>query len=687
MAWTIGVDVGGTFTDFFAVDEDAGTVHLAKRPSTPDDPGRAIQEGLLALSDQAGIDLGQVARFSHGTTVATNALIQRRGAKLALITTKGFRDLLEIGRQTRPHMYDLQKDFPPPLVPRERRLELNERIAADGSVYRPVDPEEVDRLIEDLRRSEVEACAICFLFSFLNPSHEEAVAERVRAALPQVQISLSSQVQPEFREYERFTTTVINAYLQPAVGQYLRRLEQGLMEKLPRATLGINQSSGGLMSPERAAQVPVRTALSGPAAGVVGALHVAKSAGQHNVITLDVGGTSADVALIRDFQAAVSFERRVADFPIRLPMIDIHTIGAGGGSIAWFDRDGLMKVGPISAGAVPGPACYGRGGDQPTVSDANLLLGRLSPKLVDGSMTLDADLSRQAFAATCERLGYDEIRTAQGMLGIMVANMVRAIRTISVERGHDPREYCLMPFGGAGPLHARDVATSLGIREILVPPAPGIVCAQGLIVSDLLEDFVASQRRPLVPEEMAGLSESVAALLLRASDWFEGESLPIEGRRLALRLDLRYVGQNFELAVEMAEGDGGAKVSLPSIDEIKDRFFQAHEQAYGYFNPDDPIEVVNCRLNARGRLYRAAEATGHGGATAEPHPVARRPVHFSVDGAVDTPVYARGDLPPGFTFFGPAIVEQLDTTTPIYPGDRAHVDHAGNLLISIEGTV
>ena len=670
MAWTIGIDVGGTFTDFYALEEATDAVRLHKRPSTPDDPSRAILEGLDELAREHGVELEGVERLSHGTTVATNALIQRRGGKVALITTRGFRDLLEIGRQIRPHMYDLNRDAPPPLVPRERRLEVTERIGADGLV---------------VRASGAEACAVCFLFSFLDPAHERKVADALAQALPRLHISLSSEVQPEFREYERFTTTAINAYLQPVMERYIGNLERGLRRKLPRAAIGINQSSGGLMSPARARKVPVRTALSGPAAGAVGAVHQAGLAERPYVITLDVGGTSADVSLIRDLRANISFERSVADFPIRLPMVDIHTIGAGGGSIAWFDRDGLLKVGPQSAGAVPGPACYGLGSAEPTVSDANLALGRLSTQLIDGAMTLDRDLAVKAIRPLAERLGFSVERTAHGILGIVVANMVRAIRTISVERGHDPRDFALMAFGGAGPLHARDVAASLGIGELIIPPAPGIICAQGLVVSDLKEDFVASQVTRVEDQSIPALRAQAAGLIAEAMAWFEREAVPATGRHLELTLDLRYVGQNFELTVPIDAAAALTSQSIPSAEALRRRFFEVHETAYGYFNAEDPIEAVNSRLTARGRLYTppSANGNGNGAATGAPQPVAARPVFFGADAAVDTPVYPRGVLRPGQAFQGPAMVEQLDTTTPIHPGDRARVDAAGNLIIEL----
>ena len=702
----IGVDVGGTFTDFHALDETTGTVHTGKRPSTPDDPARAIIEGLQALASHHGIDLGTMRRLSHGTTVGTNTLIQRRGGNVAMVTTRGFRDLLEIGRQTRPHMYSLTRDHPPALVERRHRFEIEERVDAAGETVTGLSDDAVAAAVAQVRASGAEACAVCLLFAFRNPEHEHRVAAAIRAALPHVPVCTSFEVQPEFREYERFSTTVLNAYLQPVLGRYLSTLEEGLARVAPGATIGINQSSGGLMSPQRARALPVRTALSGPAAGAIGAAHSAKLSGRRNVITLDMGGTSADVALIRDFQADISFGRDVAGFSVRLPAVDIETVGAGGGSIAWFDRDGLLKVGPASAGADPGPACYGHGGDRPTVTDANLVLGRLSSRgLLAGEMGLDDALSRAAFTPVAERLGFDVERTAHGVLGIVVANMVRAIRTISVERGYDPREFTLMAFGGAGPLHARDVALALGVREILVPVAPGILCAQGLIVSDLKEDFVASERiagDAAGRERLAGL---VDALVARAHGWFDAEDVPARSRRLELAVDARYVGQNFELAVPVAtqsldsaagvaeSGDrsglagasGDAPIPIPSPDALRERFLEVHESAYGYANPHDPIEIVNVRLTARGRLLEESDLPESGGPGPLPEPFERRPVCFAPEDRTVCPVHDRGSLRAGHTLEGPAIIEQLDSTTPIFPGDTAVVDRAGNLLIHVTG--
>ena len=685
MTWFIGVDVGGTFTDFYAFNEDGGVVCVHKRPSTPNDPARAILAGLDDLSREHGICLSEVSRFSHGTTVATNALIQRRGASVALITTEGFRDLLEIGRQTRPQMYDLKADEPPPLVQRKHRIELRERIGPDSRVVTPLADVNILEAISKVKASGAQACAIGLLFAFLNPEHERRVAALLEQELPDVFVSLSSAVQPEFREYERLSTTVLNAYLQPVVTRYMETLRSGLTNRTPNATIGINQSSGGLMSLARAEEFPIRTALSGPAAGVVGAVHVAKLAGYQNVITLDMGGTSADVALIRKGKAGIGFEQKVADFPVRLPMVDVNTIGAGGGSIAWFDRDGLLKVGPSSAGADPGPACYGLGGIEPTVSDANLLLGRLSSSgLLDGEMALDRTHSESSFVPIATQLGFSIEKTAHGVLGIVSANMVRAIRAVSVERGHDPRSFALMALGGAGPLHAVDVARTLGIKTVIVPQAPGILCAQGLVVSDLKEDFVTSDRIRIDDAGIAQIGTHLQGLFDRAKYWFVTEEVEEPDQWQELVFDMRYVGQNFELAVPVADSAAMAREDFRiASDDLSSAFFEAHELAYGYHNPEDPIEAVNLRLTAWGRL-KHPDIGKVKALSGLPAANGSRAIHFDAETPIDATIYRRGDLLPGHRIDGPAVIEQLDSTALVYPGDAAKVDNAFNLIIELE---
>ena len=684
MSWIVGVDVGGTFTDFCAVEDVTGDVRLWKRPSTPENPATAIVSGLRELATAHGIPLQEVSRLAHGTTVATNALVQRKGCSVALITTRGFRDLVEIGRQTRPDVYDLQRDYPDPLVPRRRRLEVTERINAAGAVHHPLDGAEVDEAIVRIRDMEVEAVAVCFLFSFLNPAHEHRVAEQIRAALPGMHVSTSSAVQPEFREYERFTTTIINAYLQPALTSYMSSLETDLAAMLPRASIGINQSSGGLMTIGRTKSFPVRTALSGPAAGVVGALHVASAVGRANAITIDVGGTSADVALIKDGSVNVSYGREVDGFPIRLPMVDIHTIGAGGGSVAWFEKDGLLKMGPQSAGAHPGPACYGHGGTAATLSDANLVLGRLSPNLLDGTMKLDVNRAREAIEAIARPMRKSTEDTAKGMVAISVANMVRAIRSLSVERGHDPRDFVLMPFGGAGPMHAHDIAVAMSMREIIVPRSPGIVCAQGLVLAEVKEDFTRAARAVIGDIVPPALKEIVADLKLRAAEWVASEDLTTRELRYDLSFDMRYVGQNFELRVPILSGAVLEPSALPGAAHLKRLFFDAHDLAYSFHDPLAKVELLNARLTARASVLSVVDAPLQEAQNVAPPAVGTRRIYFDGDRPMTVPVYRREDLLAGVQIPGPAVIDQIDTTIPIFPGDRLSVHASGNLIIEVE---
>ena len=679
MSWMIGVDVGGTFTDFFAFDDADDRIILHKVPSTPANPAQAVIAGLRELGARHDIDLSAITRLSHGTTVATNALIQRRGGKVALVVTQGFRDLIEIGRQIRPHVFSLQDDYPAPLVPRELRFEAAERITADGSAIRVLSADTLPELIKAIGETKPDACAVCLLFSFLNPAHEAMIRDALSGAYPDMYLSISSEVQPEFREYERLSTTVLNAYLQPVIDRYLGDFAKGVAEAAPAAALGINQSSGGLMSVARARHMPIRTALSGPAAGAVGAIHMARLSGVPDVISLDMGGTSADVALMRNYTAGTTFNKWIEGYPARLASLDINAVGAGGGSIAWFDRDGLMKVGPQSAGALPGPACYGRGGAEATVTDANRVLGRLSPRgLLGGDMALDESLARKAIAPLADRLGFSLERTAHGMLGIVVANMVRAIRSVSVERGHDPRAFALLPFGGAGPLHATDVAKSLGIRRSLVPFAPGILCAQGLIVSDLRETFVRTAVTPLSDASMAAVTVRIGQLKAQADAWFNTEGVETANRNIDIVLDARYVGQNFELAIGLGSAD-----PFPAASEVQQRFFAEHERAYGFHNPADRIEIVNFRLIAAGKLSQPASRPGKPRKSGKAETASRRKVWFTAEAALDTPVYDRAALEPGDTIAGPAVIEQLDSTTLLFPGDRAKVDPYLNLMVEI----
>lgn len=679
-SWVIGVDVGGTFTDFSARELATGATFLHKRPSTPDDPARAILNGLEELQEKSGIAGSDIVRIAHGTTVATNALLQRKGAKVALVTTRGFRDLLEIGRQIRPSIYDLQIDASPTLVERINRLEVTERIDAKGTAITPLTQDEITQLVAAVGELDgIESLAICGLFSFLNPAHEQALAQALTAAYPELFVSVSSEVQPEFREYERFSTTVINAFLQPAVGRYMKRLRSAIAELAPNAAFGIFQSSGGLMAVEKAERFPVRTALSGPAAGAVGAAAAGTLSDIRDVITLDMGGTSTDVCMIRDGKTALAHVRDIAGFSIRLPMVDIHTVGAGGGSIARIGPDGLMKVGPESAGAVPGPACYCQGGTEPTVSDANAVLGRLPTSLAGGGLTLDRDRAVQAVSAIANELEISLEAAALGISDIVTSNMTRAIRTVSVEKGHDPRNFALMPFGGAGGLHAADVARSLGMACIIIPHAPGILCAEGLITADLQEDFVTTCHFELT-ENLDALQASLDELVARAVHWQSGEAEGAEDHRLILSLDLRYVGQNYELPVTVHNAP--EKPILPELHALLKAFFAEHERSYGHFDPDAPVEVVNLRLKAAARLSSAQAGIKVTGDQSAPAQI--QPVWFDATGPVDTPIYDRATLASGAVLHGPAIITQFDATTVVPPKAVIRVDAAMNLIMEID---
>lgn len=677
--WQVGIDVGGTFTDFFAVDMTSGRSVSYKRSSTPENPANAIIDGLAELAAARDVPEREIERLCHGTTVATNTLIQRKGASVALLTTDGFKDLIEIGRQVRPKIYDLQADFPRPVVERKNRIEVKERVTANGEVLIELTSQEIDRVAHELVKSSVAACAIGFLFSFKNADHESRLAAELRARFPNIPFSVSSEVHPEFREYERISTTVLNAYLQPVMDKYLGDLDDGVRKRIGNIEVNISQSSGGLMSLDRARRFPIRTALSGPAAGIVGAVKMARNSGVPDVITLDMGGTSADVALVMNYHFEMAHERWIEGFPIRLPAIDINAVGAGGGSIAWFDRDGLLKVGPESAGAHPGPACYGLGGTIATVTDANLVLGRLSARgLLNGGMSLDVEAARRAIEPVAASLGLDVEIAALGMLNIVCASMVRAVRSVSVERGHDPRDFALLPFGGAGPLHAVEIAKALGIQKVLVPTAPGILCAAGLIYSDLTEGFVKTAPTRVEASTLSDIVEVTHSVLRDAEQWYEAEGVREELRRTAIVFDMRCVGQNFEIAIEVQDP------ATLTAEQLRKNFMIGHERAYGFANWEEPIEVVNIRVTARAAAPYSSDVQSSDAADRyTPAPVDERLVWFAPSGPVMTMVYARESLSPGATMSGPAIISQFDSTTVVYPGDIAFVDSSLNIVIEV----
>ena len=682
MGWRVGVDSGGTFTDVCLFDEDSGLVAVWKVASTPDDPSRGIAQSVAEGAAQVGVSVGAIGYFGHGTTVATNALIQHRGVRTGLITTEGFRDLLEIGRQKRPDLYDLQADKPPVLVSRDLRLEVPERMRHDGSVETPLDEAAFRSAVRVLRDAEVQAVAVCFLYGFVRTAHEE-IARRILAdEFPTAFACVSHQVAPEFREFERLSTTVVNAYLGPVMQGYIRRLGDRLTALGMSATPHMTQSNGGVISFEQATRLPVRTVLSGPSTGVVGAQAVGRVSGFADLITFDMGGTSTDVALLQNGACRLANEAVVHGYPIKAPMLDIHTVGAGGGSIAYVDAGGLLKVGPRSAGADPGPVCYARGNTEPSVTDANVVLQTLNPThLLGGRMAVRQDLARAAIERLAAPLGMDAMATAQGIISVVTANMARAIRVISVQRGHDPRDYTLVAFGGAGPLHAARLAKELDIGRILVPRNPGILCAMGLLLTDLRADFAITRLHNLSLTALDDVADAFAALRAQADAWFAVEGIAPGARRTMCSVDMRYAGQNYELPVAVPDG----LIDAATVDALAEGFAAAHQRMYGFVADEDPVQLVTFRVAAAGVVPKASfQAHRDAGADASHAIAARRDVWLpEMDGVVSCPVFNRDKLQSGNRFAGPAIVEQMDATTLVLPGMVARVEPYLNLVMEL----
>ena len=678
--YRIGVDVGGTFTDFTLLNEKTGEVLFYKVSSTPSDPSEAILVGAREMLEEFKVDAGNVSFIGHGTTVATNLIIERKGARTALITTKVFRDVLEIGRQTRPHLYDYQVHNPPVLVPRALRFEISERLDNTGMELSPVDLAEVDAIIEEIKAKDATAVAICFLHSYVNPAHEVMVRDRLREQLPDLYVTASSDLLPEFREFERLSTTVLNSYSGPRMQTYLDRLANNVSSLGSTVVPYTIHSNGGLMSIPTVRQFPVRTCLSGPAAGVVGAAVVGKEAGFENIVTFDVGGTSTDVSVIVGGHPQFTSTRSVADYPVKTPMVDIHVIGAGGGSIASIDDAGALKVGPHSAGAVPGPVAYGRGGVEPTVTDANVVLHRLSPDtLLNGKLKVqeqDARVVVEDKIASPLGLGLEE--AAMGILRITNANMGRAIRSVSTERGHDLSKFALMAFGGAGPLHACDVAAECGIPNVVIPREPGTMCARGILLSDISLDFVRTLLITAAASNWHAVGKNFAEMREEGAAWLEGEKVAGNMRRFVQIVEARYEGQNFEVPVSVPSD------TEMSFDEFLSEFAKGHRAEYGYDIPGRAVEIVNCRIKAVGLVPKPHDDFNPTGAgSLEEARIGTRSVLFSSrTGRVDTPVYARGRLPLATEFSGPAIVEEMSSTTVIPPEAKCHVDRAGNIIIS-----
>jgi N-methylhydantoinase A len=678
---SIGIDVGGTFTDLFMVDDETGETFRHKLSSTPQDPHEAPVRGIREIVGKAGRRPEDVSFVGLGTTVATNALLERKGAPTGLITTAGFRDLLEIGRQTRPQVYDLFKPRPAPLVPRRHRLEVEERIAGDGSVVCPVRLADVDAAAERLREAGVTSVAICFLNAYANPEHERRALERLRQIWPDAAVTASEELLPEFREYERLSSTVVNAYLMPVMRRYLARFREEVEALGVVGPPVVMNSGGGIFTPELAAERPIDTLLSGPSGGISGAAYLGRLVDRRNLITFDMGGTSTDVSLIADGKTELSTQRVIDGLPIRSSAVDVHTVGSGGSSIAWLDAGGMLRVGPTSAGARPGPACYGAGGTEPTVTDANIVLGRLNGEhLLGGALPIDRRRSIEAVERVIAKpKGISVDEAASAILAISITNIAQAIRVVSVERGLDPADFLLVAFGGAGPLHAADVARELAM-DILVPPSPGVLCAMGVLTKDAQIDL---SRTRIVRESALELGSRIDAIFAE----LEGRALATAQRgrlssgriTFSRSIEARYVGQNFELNVAVPAGAAGEAAAAA----IRKGFDAAHKRFYGYDQPAMELELVTFRLRASmpGPEVDLKPATRSREGKLEQ--VAQRRVTFGAgDAPVPCPVFRRSSLRAGDGIEGPAIVEQMDTTTLVPPDFRTSVDPFGNLFLA-----
>jgi N-methylhydantoinase A len=687
MSWRIGVDIGGTFTDVVLVDEETGHVGVAKVSTTPNDVSRGVIDGIRHGLAQYDLAPGAVVLLAHATTIVTNALLEKKGAKAGFVTTRGFRDVLELRRSSRADLYDLFQDAPAVLVPRRWRFEVTERINAQGQVVTPLDESEVDGIIAGIRDPGLETVAVSLLFSFLNDSHERLLGEKLRRALPGVGVYLSSEVLPEIREFERASTTAVCAYVGPLLAGYLNRL-QSAATVLGLPQLYVMGSSGGVFDIAEGLRMPAMAIESGPAAGVIAAALAGNELGLPNLISFDMGGTTAKASLIADGEVAVTAEYEVGGsghakrwlsgtgHPIRVPVIDLAEVSAGGGSIAWVDPGGALKVGPRSAGADPGPAAYGRGGREPTVSDADIVLGYLDREaLLGGALPIDASAAEATIRKrVADPLGLEATEAAAAIVEVVNNNMAEALRIVSVERGHDPREFALIAFGGAGPVHAAALAAELQIPEIIVPPAPGAFSALGLVVSDLKRDYSRTLYADLRALDPARAAAVLAEMETTASEWLAAVAIPPERRALLGSVDLRYRRQAYELTVPLSDGP----VTRASLDRVAAAFHDKHRQAYGHANPEETVQLVNLRLTAIGRLpgHRPAQPPA-----TEPVRRRMREVWFPETGLAPCPVHWRNGLSADEIIAGPAIIEALESTIVVAPGWIASVD--GNSYIRL----
>jgi N-methylhydantoinase A len=687
----IGVDVGGTFTDLVYCDLASGRIEIHKVSTTPDDPSRGVLQGVLELCAAAGVATGEIDYVFHGTTTATNAVLEHKGVVAGMITNEGFRDIIHIGRHQRVQHYSIRQELPwqdRPLVKRRHRKTVGGRLAPPTGVeLEPLDEDGVRRAAEELKAEGVQAVAICFLFSYLNPAHENRAREIVAEVMPDAFVTTSSFVSPQFREFERFTTAALAAFIGPKVRTYIEHLETALKSAGLHGELRIMASNGGVATAGMVSDKPTLTLLSGLAAGVLGGAWIGELAERRRLITFDIGGTSADIGIIVDGVYAETDARStsIAGFPLLTPMIDIHTIGAGGGSIAHLDRGGAFRVGPKSAGAVPGPAAYGRGGTEPTVTDANLVLGRLDAEdFLGGGMKLDAAGSARVIGELSATLGLSPEEAAEGVLTVINSNMANAIRSRTVQKGIDPRGFALVAFGGAGPLHGAEVAAMLGIGEVIVPPYPGITSAMGLLTTDVKYDATRTQFQVSGAVDLDRLNADLAGMEADLAAQFRADRIETADMEFERIGDLRYVGQGYELKIPLPAGT----IDAAALAGVFDAFHKAHTAEYGHAFAASPIEIVNIKVSGIGRIQKLSELAEPEGTSVAAAKVRTGPCAFRVDGQLstfDTAFYHRPLLPVGEAFEGPAIVLQKDSTTVVPPRASAVVDRSGSIIITLGG--
>ena len=678
----VATDIGGTFTDFVALEEGTGRLTLTKVSSTPDAPERAVRECVEKVEH----DLSNTQYLIHGTTIAINTLLELKGAKTALLTTKGFRDVYEIGRANRLDMYDCLYNKPKPLVPRELRFEVTERVRSSGDILEPLDRDEAASVLKKLKDLGVESLAVCLINAYVNPVHEKELGELARKICPDIPVTLSHEVLREYREYERTSTTCVNAYVAPRVTKYVRELEGEIRRKDFRGSLLIMQSNGGVMSPELATQKPVTLMESGPAGGVVGAIGIGELLGYNNVISFDMGGTTAKACLVEDGRAKVTNQYRVGGkkgHPIVMPVTDLVEVGAGGGSLAWIDDAGALMVGPRSAGSDPGPACYGWGGHEPTVTDANLLTGRLNPKnFLGGEMPLDPEAAEKAILRVATRFDFTSSEMALGILKIVNTNMLHGLRAVTIERGYDPRDFVLVAFGGAGPVHATALARELEIPKVIVPLYPGNFSAFAMLLTDLKHDYVQTLAVDFAVADPSEVERVFASMEAEGKEHLTAEGVTDKSISVLRFLDMRYVGQEHSVSVPISAEKFREDIRL----QIKESFDKLHQTHYGVSEPGSPAQIVNLRVTVVGKVERpefqkleAGKKTVHREAIAGSRKV------LLVEGAdwTECPIYFRSELRAGNRFTGPAIVEEYASTTVLHEGDEATVTEHGHIVIEI----